>query len=598
LKDLAQIIHSKRLAVWVLILLAAWGWNVPKASATHLLGGAIYYTHIGNQTGVSNQYRIFLVLNREVSGASVGGSATVEVRSTACNVTSNVYVTLSAVEAPDSTAFDCVPGSSVAFDPRINVFTGVVILPNNCPDVIMRFYSCCRPPGVTGLVSSNTQGFYLEAELNTTLVGGVPNSSPEIAGSGVLFHREGDPLNAPMQAIDPDGDSVHYELIPLRQDSPLGDVVDYALGYTYLQPLIALAPNQVTLNPTTGMLSVVPSQVQSNMLAIKATDYRWDSGSGQWVKMGSSMREVFAKVVATGQPNPKPFKLAEGNGWVANAQGQVVRAMSCGDTAFEVVTVNPVVRAAINATDFRLQSASGSMVPLKRVTGTGTTGQTDSIWLVTQAPLYSGTYYLTNGLFDGSPLVRYCDLNTDTLGVLTVSACAPPAAIQCPGVASCPTSIASNGPHTYYSSWSDTLGAVPPHQSLWSVANGWIDGASDRDTATVYYNDTSGLLVLETRFSLCTEYDTLRVGQYLGVTSASPKVFEVRPNPAHDAAWVVGMSPGTVVRIHNTLGQKVFEHRFHGDGSLEIPMVHWPKGSYWVSATGPEGTVYQTLIKL
>ncbi|MFZ9732461.1 MAG: hypothetical protein ACO3BA_03760, partial [Schleiferiaceae bacterium] len=67
----------------------------PLASkASHIIGGDIQYKYVGDSTGVANQYRIKLVLYRELTGIGLGTTQTVQIVSSSCNISTSTQVNL------------------------------------------------------------------------------------------------------------------------------------------------------------------------------------------------------------------------------------------------------------------------------------------------------------------------------------------------------------------------------------------------------------------------------------------------------------------------------------------------------------------------
>ena len=163
-----KINATMRLFRLILLLLVL----APVASqATHIIGGDIQYKYVGDSSGVPNQYRIKLVIYREASGAGLGATAIVQVASSSCGTSQSVTVNLSVPEFSAALygAYDCIPQSSAVFNPMVRIYTGFVILSQQCPDYKMSWSTCCRPGGITAITGSGGVGFYFEAELNNTL---------------------------------------------------------------------------------------------------------------------------------------------------------------------------------------------------------------------------------------------------------------------------------------------------------------------------------------------------------------------------------------------------------------------------------------------
>ena len=571
--------------------------------ASHVLAGGISYQYIGNQTGILGQYKIRLTLVRDITGIGLGTSQNIQVSTPGCVAPQFITVSLVAPEYVDTTSglYDCVPGMSSVVASRVNVFEGTIVLPLYCPRIKLYWASCCRSPNVNGLVTPNTTGFSFEAEIFTS-TSNYGNSSPQFVGPGLAYVCSGNSVWIPQSAVDSDGDSLQYELVPARTDVPLGASVTYAAGRSYLQPLTTTPQGPLILDSQTGMLRFAAQGAQAVPIAIKVTDYRWDPIRQEWLKMGTVMREVFTQVVTTCSPYASSIQIDPTRlGWGVNAQGQALLNAPCGDTLIAIPFVNKLLSANLSTQDLRLSTDQGALVPIKRVQMNAATGRTDTVNLVLRQPLVEGNYHLTVGLFDATPAATYCNVvaNLDTLGVVAVQNCAPPAQIACPGMPACDTAVTLQGPHTYYSTWSDTaLGYAPPHQSKWTVDQGYFTTPSNRDTVTVFYTASTATLVLETTFSTCVEYDTLQIDNYFGAPEWRRPKLEVRPNPANDEVWVMGVSPGCEVLMVNALGQPVLYHRVASGSSVQLSIAHLPKGSYWLRAISPEATLQTPLVKL
>jgi hypothetical protein len=580
------------LALWVL---AMW-WGSGQVKAGHVLGGTLTYEYVGNQTGVANQYRVILSIERELTGLPITGGIPVVMKSPSCGITNNLTLTQFGQEYINTASgqFACLPMQNVTASPRTIKFSAVVQVPPGCPDVKFSFELCCRPGGINSLVSSSIQGTYIEAELNTSL--GF-NTSPVVTGVPNIFQCVNNTVQIPQTAVEPDGDLLSYELISARQEANLP--AQYSFGYTPLNPISSAVGSPLVLHPATGMLELTASTAHKAVVTIRVNEHRVNPATGVMEKVGSVMREVFAEFVNNCPSATSPLQLDTAAGWAPNAAGVLERSLDCGDTSVRLPLAVHVACGSFSPSDLRLVSTTGTILPIKKTLDSCAGGTTPYAELVFHGGLVEGTYYVTVGPMDASPVVTFCSSSIDTIGVLVVGACAPTAVISCPGVPVCSTALTTSGPFTYYSSWSDTsLGGVPSHTSHWTLTNGSILTPTSGDTIEVDWMNGLGTLVLETRFGFCTEYDTLHVDQTVGLSEPRRLELKLRPNPAEDEVWLSGVPPESEVTVYNAWGQPVLRPAKSDGGELRLYVAELPRGTYWVSVHSATGRGQIPMIKL
>lgn len=572
--------------------------------ASHILAAELTYRFVGFPNTNTAQYRVTLVQLRDMSSGVFGGSENIQIQGTAaCGGPVNLTVNLIKPEYQDTTSglYQCLQGNATLANVGIRILEGVLNVPTNCGPITLSWSSCCRSFAMTGLSSPNTTGFYLETEILGTGTS-VANSAPKFTSPWMAFLCSGNSVWIPQTAVDPDGDSIGYELISARLDLPLGSNVTYAAGRSYQQPLLTTPTGALAFDSRTGGIRVTPQGPQATVITLRVSDYRWNPWYGMWLKMGSAVREVFVQVASNCATSTTSLAIDSTRlGWTATAQGRPSLVANCGDTAIAVAFATELVTANLSNQDFRLASDQGAIVPIKRLQADSASLRTDTVVFVLHQPLASGTYHLVTGIFDATPVANICNLSTavDSLGTITVQNCAPMPQIACVGQGVCDTAVTTQGPHTYYSTWSiDTLGFVPAHQSQWTVVNGYATSPPNRDTVTVMFTGPTVYVVLETRYGICVEYDTLQVDNYFGEVERPRPALEVRPNPAEDEVWVLGAAPGSELLIINAFGQPVMRHRVASGSSVRLDVAQLPKGTYWVSVVSAEGSLQTPLLKL
>lgn len=596
-------VQIKRIAFLVLGLLLS-----TRLGAAHGVGGSISYEYVGGVTGVADQYRISLTLIRDLPGAGFGTSQTVTLTAPGCGITSQVItLQLAQGESSDSVSalYRCVPLSATSIVPRINIFQALVTLAPGCDDIRIYWQQCCRPPSITGLVGPSNQSAFIEAEINRS----IPNaysSSLQFRGLSSVFLCSGRQALIPQGGVDPDGDSVYYELVPARQSfiNPLYLQSVYTAPLTYLQPFTTTTGTQLVLDNRTGMLTLNAQGNQSGYVVIRATDYRWVPSRNRWIKMGSSLRELYVAVstLCTPSVGAPPTALSPSQpGWSAGPLGVPQKTLTCGDTSFTMKTVSSLNCGDVDAQDFRLFSSQGSLVPIKRakLICTGATGNT--IEISVHGPLFGGSYVLQSGMTSLVGAGFWCDGATqlDTIASINVVNCPSPAVIACPGVPNCPPSVSVTGPHTFYSTWSSpATPGIPPHTSTWTLTGGSFTTPFIGDTVSALITDTTATLVLETRFSLCVEYDTLVLASTVDLPEPRALKLVVVPNPTHDWSEVSGIPAGAVLDVVNVLGQTVLRTEAVWDGTAVLDVSKLARGTYWVVATSPYSRIQSPLVKL
>ena len=208
------------------------------------------------------------------------------------------------------------------------VYTGTVTLPtgtsgNRCGNWVLSTSISARN------TSSNLNGGTLfdYVTINDSMPGG--NNSPLFYDNPIFYACANSSLMYSSTAIDPDGDSLAYELTaPL---SSWGNPVPYMGGpFSATYPMNAVGP--IVFDSTNGNLFVTPDGPQNPVVAIKITEYR--NGVVVGTKVRDAMLFILSQgVCSTSSPNTS----------VSSAQGGIVNnntiTVCPGDTvAIDVVT--------------------------------------------------------------------------------------------------------------------------------------------------------------------------------------------------------------------------------------------------------------------
>ncbi|MEM6799972.1 MAG: PKD domain-containing protein [Bacteroidota bacterium] len=127
-------------------------------------------------------------------------------------------------------------------------------VPANCDNYTLSWGVCCRNAVITSLVAPSSSGIGSNSTtLNPSLAS--CNSSPSFSNKPVPYICEGQNFTFNQGAIDPDGDSLSYELGDCLDNTLVP--VNYGAGYTSQQPLGTTW--DVNINPLTGDISMLPN---------------------------------------------------------------------------------------------------------------------------------------------------------------------------------------------------------------------------------------------------------------------------------------------------------------------------------------------------
>src|SRR5688572_16388743 len=230
-------------------------------------GMTISYEYTGN----GNDYIFRVKYVRDCFGIVAWPTRPIQLSSATCalNITSNLQL-VSFSQVPLNTCAQtgtttCQGGSTLGLEEYI--YEGVVTVPP-CIDWIVSTSVYGRHDLVTNIIDPSYHPIYVDARFDNLNFPG--NSSPRFNSSPVNYYCAGVPSVRDYGAFDVDGDSLHYELVNVLQDSTI--VVPMATGFTYDQPLAASVPSY--LDPINGMLIFTPSMVQLSMVGVKISEYR------------------------------------------------------------------------------------------------------------------------------------------------------------------------------------------------------------------------------------------------------------------------------------------------------------------------------------
>ncbi|MDX1905742.1 MAG: gliding motility-associated C-terminal domain-containing protein [Bacteroidia bacterium] len=292
-----------------------------EVSATHAMGADLRYECLGGNT-----YRITLTVYRDCQGSNLNPSQNIMFSSASCGIASfiqqapRVSLTelspLCPAQQPSST---CNGGILPGVEEH--VYELVYTLPANCPDWRIAWQLCCRNYAITNSVITPTTRIYIEAFLNNQVVS--CNNSPYFTTAPVPYLCEGEPFNFNNGAIDPDGDSLVFELIDPRDYISAQPVnITYMPGFNATYPMATAPANTFNFDASSGQFSFIPNGLQQGIVSLLVKEYR------NGVQIGSTMRDIQMIVitcnnqvpvvsppvnVSGGQLNGNTFSVCAGN---------------------------------------------------------------------------------------------------------------------------------------------------------------------------------------------------------------------------------------------------------------------------------------------
>jgi len=443
--------------------------------ASHYSSGEVYYKYIGDSTGVSNQYRVFVRWYRNNGGAGIGTGAQNICVTSSCGP--NITVSLAKILATganmspgDNSGGWIVPGLDECANPAdpafkdlsIHKYEGNVTLPPCSNYKITVSAPCCRDNS-TNL--ANSPNMYIEVDLNNTRG---HNNSPQIiapAGKAFCLTQPGQrPFVFAQGAQEVDGDSIVYTFANPQQGVQCGPGTNIPLagGYTISTPIPS--STGIIIDQQLGTFTFSPSQQGSYVMKIDVKEYRFDTIAIQWLYIGNTIREIQIPVTAACNPlaqngpkieitgsgnslgnflsnemdsikaayNVAVVKGADslGNGVATITQLPIYNGYVCFDTIISLDFDNNVRCNSIDPTDFRLIGPDGVARPIIGFEDHCTFGNTRKIDILLHQPLdVDGNYLLQiRRGNDGNTLTNECgyELTEFYSSLIVVGGCPAP----------------------------------------------------------------------------------------------------------------------------------------------------------------------------
>lgn len=274
------------------------------SNATHIIGGYLHYEHLG-----TDQYKVTITVYKDCQDYVNSNGDTItpwgfdnifgNPSTGTPNAVLTVYSHIGGVLDSTGYYFTEVNISQVNIDdpdscknlpPDVCVQKGVYSITLTLPDITdngyyLSYQRCCRNPSSVNVdVDPNGTGI--------TLAGYIPkltsfpeNSNPEFVNNPPIAFCLLNEMSYDMSAYDDDGDSLAYEFTtPLDGAGtstsgtmnpvipPPYDIIDYNPGFTATDPMTSV--DGITIDPVTGIMSGIPSQLGAFIIGVKVSEYR------------------------------------------------------------------------------------------------------------------------------------------------------------------------------------------------------------------------------------------------------------------------------------------------------------------------------------
>ena len=285
--------------------------------ASHVAGGDFSYECIG-----PNQYRITLKLFKDCAGIALPNTINVTLSETCTGSSQNLTLTL---QNP-ATGTNCTAPDPATCAVEISQLCPNDQLNSTChaggtfPGMLMYKYSAVTTLNTlcnawtfgytlsarncssnlqicTGVGQTSGQNFYTEAKLYSTTA--PCNNSPIFTSQPIPYVCANQLVNYNFGVIEPDGDSLVYELVSAQ--TALNTNALYTAPYTPTDPIASSLPG-TTLNPQTGQLQFIPTTLGNYVFAVKVSEYNRVT---QAIK-GSTIRDIQFVVQSCSNNVPSP----------------------------------------------------------------------------------------------------------------------------------------------------------------------------------------------------------------------------------------------------------------------------------------------------
>ncbi|TND08200.1 MAG: PDK repeat-containing protein [Bacteroidetes bacterium] len=249
-------------------------------SATHIVGGEIYYDCLGG-----NNYMVTLKVYRDcINGqAPYDNPATVGVFDINGNLLQQLSLPFpgSSLVPPTINSPCYSPPGGVCVEEAI--YTGTVNLPPIPGGYLLTYQRCCRNNTILNLINPGNVGSTYSIQVPDASLANC-NNSARYNNFPPIYICAGAPLVFDHSATDPDGDSLAYELcdpfdgasaanpMPVPPAGPPYSFVPFAPPYSGAYPMSSNPA--MAIDPVTGLLTGTPNMVGQWVVGVCVKEYR------------------------------------------------------------------------------------------------------------------------------------------------------------------------------------------------------------------------------------------------------------------------------------------------------------------------------------
>ncbi len=263
----------------LMLFSALWG----MASATHIIGGELFYSYLGN-----DEYEITLKIYRDCGPNNTNGTgfdASAEVAAYTpggAYVASMFFSPTTIVQVPVVLNDPCLtPPSTICVEEATYIST--MFLASGTGGYVLSYQRCCRSPNITNLFDPMSQGLTCTVNVSDPAVSG-NNSSPRFASYPPIALCMGQAMSFDHAATDPDGDLLVYDLaapyvggdqfnpLPSPPAGPPFATVTWANTYSVNNMIDATPP--LAIDPGTGTITLTPTQIGSYVVGVRVKEFR------------------------------------------------------------------------------------------------------------------------------------------------------------------------------------------------------------------------------------------------------------------------------------------------------------------------------------
>lgn len=252
--------------------------------ATHILGGEMYYTYLGN-----DNYQVTLRLYRDCGPENTNNTALDPQAAIGVFNSSGVLINTVMFTLPQETTLQFVVTNPCLTAPpsictRQGLYTGVIHLPSGMGSYTLAYQRCCRSPSVINISNNPPQGMTCTVQVPDPTVNG-PNSSPTFDEDPPTLLCLDQTMVLDQMSTDPDGDVLVYAMCaPLQGGDNLFNVAPNPPSAPPYAPVV-WAPgysvnNQINSNPavqfgsSNGQLSIHPTTLGNFAVSLCVSEYR------------------------------------------------------------------------------------------------------------------------------------------------------------------------------------------------------------------------------------------------------------------------------------------------------------------------------------